>query len=42
MEKLGKKQEACTAFLNLPKEFPKAEASLISKAKARAAALKCK
>ena len=42
MRELGKKEEACTAFLNLPKEFPKAEAPLKNKAKAAADALKCK
>lgn len=42
MRELGKTEEACTAFLNLPKEFPKAEAPLKNKAKAAADALKCK
>lgn len=42
MRELGKTEEACTAFLNLPKEFPKAEAPLKNKAKAAAEALKCK
>ena len=42
MRELGKKEEACTAFVNLPKEFPKAEAPLKNKAKAAAEALNCK
>lgn len=40
-KELGKTKEACTAFVNLPKEFPKAEQVLKDKAKAQAAALKC-
>lgn len=42
MKELGKKTEACTAFLSLPKEFPKAEQSLKDKAKKQAEALSCK
>lgn len=42
MKELGKKNEACTAFTSLPKEFPKAEQSLKDKAKALAAGLSCK
>lgn len=40
-KELGKTKEACTAFINLPKEFPKAEAALIEKAKKQAELLKC-
>lgn len=40
-KELGKTKEACTAFVNLPKEFPKAEAALKNKAAKQAAALKC-
>ncbi len=42
MQKLDKKAEACTAYLALPSEFPKAEKSLLDKAKKAATALKCK
>lgn len=40
-KELGKTKEACTAFVNLPKEFPKAEAALKDKAAKQVAALKC-
>lgn len=40
-KELGKTKEACTAFVNLPKEFPKAEQALKDKAAKQAAALKC-
>lgn len=40
-KELGKTKEACTAFVNLPKEFPKAEQVLKDKAAKQAAALKC-
>ncbi len=42
MNQLGKKAEACTALTNVAKEFPKAEAALLKKAKAEANKLKCK
>lgn len=42
MEQLGKKQEACLAFKNLPVEFPKAEAVVKQKAAAEAKKLGCK
>lgn len=42
MKELGKKDEACTAFINLPKEFPKAEKPLKDKAAALAKSLNCK
>lgn len=42
MQMLGKKQEACTAFVNLPKEFPKAPDNLKDKAAKAAADLGCK
>lgn len=42
MQMLGKKDEACTAFTNLPKEFPKASDVLKDKAAKLAAELKCK
>lgn len=42
MKELGKKDEACTAFINLPKEFPKAEKTLKDKAAALAKSLNCK
>ena len=42
MKELGKKDEACTAFTNLPKEFPKAEESVKVKAAQLAAELQCK
>ena len=42
MKELGKKDEACTAFTNLPKEFPKAEESVKVKAAQLAGELQCK
>ncbi len=42
MRELGKKDEACVAFVNLPKEFPKAEAVLKEKAQTQAKAIGCK
>ena len=42
MQMLGKKEEACTAFTSLPKEFPKAADNLKSRAKTAAQELKCK
>lgn len=42
MNQLGKKSEACAALTNVAKEFPKAEKSLLEKAKGEAAKLKCK
>ena len=42
MKELGKKDEACTAFINLPKEFPKAEESVKVKAAQLAGELQCK
>ncbi len=42
MRELNKKDEACVAFVNLPKEFPKAAEPLKVKAKAEADKLKCK
>ncbi len=42
MQMLGKTEEACTAFVNLPKEFPKAPDNLKNKAAQLAAELKCK
>lgn len=42
MRELKKNQEACVAFTNLAKEFPKAEESLKNRAKAEAVKLKCK
>ena len=42
MKSLDKKDEACTAFLSVGKEFPKANSSLIAKARAEADKLKCK
>ncbi len=42
MQMLGKKDEACTAFTNLPKEFPKASDVLKDKAAKLAAELECK
>ncbi len=41
MKELGKKDEACTAFTTLPKEFPKAEQPVKDKAKKFANDLKC-
>jgi len=42
MERLGKKAEACSAFTNLAKEFPKASDVLKDKAAKLAAELECK
>ena len=42
MQMLGKKDEACTAFVNLPKEFPNAAANLKNKASQMAKELECK
>lgn len=42
MQMLGKKDEACTAFINLPKEFPKASDVLKDKAAKLATELECK
>ena len=42
MAQLNKKEEACTAFVNLPLEFKKAETSIIEKAKSEAKKLGCK
>ncbi len=42
MHKLGKKQDACTAFKALPTEFPKASQTLKNRAKAEAKKLSCK
>ncbi len=42
MQMLGKTEDACTAFVNLPKEFPKAPDNLKNKAAQLAAELKCK
>lgn len=42
MQMLGKKEEACTAFVNLPKEFPNAPANLKDKAAKSAKELECK
>lgn len=41
MNKLGKKNEACTAFSSLPKEFPKAAQSLKDRAKSEAKKASC-
>ena len=41
MERLDKKKEACTAFKNMEKSFPKASDSLKSKAKAEIKKLSC-
>lgn len=41
MKELGKKAEACAAFVSMPKEFPKAETVLTEKAKKQASELKC-
>lgn len=40
-KELGKTKEACTAFVNLPKEFAKADAALKEKAAKQATELKC-
>jgi tol-pal system protein YbgF len=42
MQMLGKNDEACTAFVNLPKEFPKAADNLKVKAEKAAVELGCK
>ena len=42
MQMLGKKEEACTAFVNLEKEFPKASQNLKDRAKKGAEELECK
>ena len=42
MQMLGKTEEACTAFTNLPKEFPKAAENLKNRAANAATELKCK
>lgn len=42
MQMLGKKEEACTAFVNLPKEFPKAADNLKKRAASMAKELNCK
>ncbi len=42
MNRLGKKQDACTAFNALPTEFPKAAQTLKNRAKAEAKKLSCK
>ena len=41
MQMLGKKEEACTAFVNLPKEFPKAPQNLKDRATKAAENLAC-
>ena len=41
MQMLGKKDEACTAFVNLEKEFPKAPQNLKDRAKEKAEELAC-
>ena len=41
MNQLNKKTEACTALTNVAEEFPKADKSLLAKAKAEADKLKC-
>jgi len=42
MQMLGKKDEACTAFVNLAKEFPKAPDNLKNRAEQAAKELACK
>lgn len=42
MQMLGKKEEACTAFVSLPKEFPKAPDNLKNRASNAAKELACK
>lgn len=42
MQQLGKEKEACTAFKNLKKEFPKASDLLLSRAKKESNKLGCK
>ena len=41
MEQLGKKDEACLAFVNLPTEFPNAGKSILNKAANEAKKLGC-
>ncbi len=41
MEQLGKKDEACLAFVNLPTEFPNAEKNILNKAATEAKKLGC-
>ncbi len=41
MEQLGKKDEACLAFVNLPKEFPNAGKTILDKAAGEAKKLGC-
>ena len=41
MNKLGKKEEACSAFTALPDEFPKANATTLTRAKDEAKKLAC-
>ena len=42
MCELKKNEEACVAFTSLPKEFPKAEPTILNRAKSEAAKLNCK
>ena len=42
MKALGKKEDACTAFVNLPVVFSKANADISARAKKEAEALGCK
>lgn len=42
MRELKKNEEACVAFISLPKEFPKAEPTILNRAKSEAAKLNCK
>ena len=42
MNKLGRKQDACTAFTSLSSEFPKASQTVKNRAKAEAKKLSCK
>ena len=42
MAQIGKKDEACLAFVNLPTEFKKAEKTILEKAKSEAKKLGCK
>ena len=42
MAQIGKKEEACLAFVNLPNEFKKANDSIKAKAKNEAQKLGCK
>ena len=41
MMQLGKKNEACLAFTNLPSEFPKADKTILTKAADEAKKLGC-